>query len=279
MEGAGGVEAKMMKCRLCSQPASVKLKGLLYCLIHFAQSDDIHLDARDKSGAKMSRDEAEVRKQEEELRNLWRDALEDVVLRMYDLQKEEQEKARTDPFAMMAMQAPRIDITTFKKAKRKRYDNSHRQQQQEGGREGEQESREEGRGFTTAMTVRKKNQASQGSSSSSSSSSSKAGTGRGGIMSRANQLWLINGSEGDSRLQRLEEVAAAQQEQGGAFLSSAMGAGPVCESCGSDETYMLQTGGFGSNVGKSETWGSKDLPEAIFRVTCSTCGFVSTVRE
>ena len=86
-------------------------------------------------------------------------------------------------------------------------------------------------------------------------------------MARTNQIWSFKGFEANARQADLDGPLEVDCE------------GPACEACHSERTSLQQVGGFGSNVSKSETWGSKDAPEAIFRINCRACKHVFTVRE
>jgi hypothetical protein len=204
----------------------------MYCLKHYALSDSIHSKASGaKGGPKVA--ESAMKKQRPAMAAAWEEALQGVVLRMYDLQKEEQERARVDPFAMLAMQAPRIDANAFKAAKLKR----------------------------------KRETASDSASASASTSTSGKSGGKGGIMARTNQIWSFKGFEANARQADMDGPLEVHCE------------GPACEACQSEQTSLQQVGGFGSNVSKCETWGSKDAPEAVFRINCRACNHVFTVRE
>ena len=44
----------------------------------------------------------------------------------------------------------------------------------------------------------------------------------------------------------------------------------VCPDCGAKDAQVVVTGGV-RDIGKAETWGSKDTPDEVVTVTCQVC--------
>ncbi|KAJ1459422.1 hypothetical protein M885DRAFT_511376 [Pelagophyceae sp. CCMP2097] len=53
--------------------------------------------------------------------------------------------------------------------------------------------------------------------------------------------------------------------------------GPPCGNCASAETSLVAIGGGNVHAGKVETWGSKDAPDSLYRLTCLACQHTTTL--
>ena len=173
--------------------------------------------------------------------SMWKDALTELVVRMYELEKEEKRLAKADPFSIMAMHAPRIDISSFALPDKLRKAGRKRRVPDGGGEnddhpDGQSTPRDEGPfpGSTTRVKM------------------------------RPSSIWSHKGATENARLADLDGPIEKAD-------------GPPCSSCAAP-TFVEQVGGTSSSC-KSETWGFKDAPEAIYRMTCRACGVSTTYSE
>ena len=118
------------KCLYCSQDACISSKTRNLCLLHYSRSNSI-LNQTNNNICTTSKgnnsnefkisDQLALNNQHPMMESLWKEAITDVVLRMYELQKEEQECLRKDPLSMLSFNTTRINPSTLKmKNNRKR---------------------------------------------------------------------------------------------------------------------------------------------------------------
>ena len=106
------------KCRLCSRAGVVKVKGRVECLIHYCCSKD---SLRPKENKPEVVDEETLENQfNTSVKDLWSEAVGDVVMMMYEYQKDEQKMNRTDTFGFLNLDSHMLNtslIGTEKKVK------------------------------------------------------------------------------------------------------------------------------------------------------------------
>ena len=114
------------KCLYCSQIACISSKTRNLCLLHYSRSNsilkqkNININNSNSNEFEISNQSA-LNNQHPMMESLWKEAITDVVLRMYELQKEEQECLRKDPLSMLSFNTTRINPSTLKmKNNRKR---------------------------------------------------------------------------------------------------------------------------------------------------------------
>ena len=113
----------MNKCLYCSQPACVQYgKDRNVCLLHYSRSKSILHYSKSRSTSSSSssseniiiNNEIEMISQSSLMKSLWDISITDVVTRMYELQKIEQESLRKDPLAMLSLNSSRIDMSLLR---------------------------------------------------------------------------------------------------------------------------------------------------------------------
>lgn len=98
-------------CSQCSKSACVIQNGHYLCLLHHCASKGVLL-----KGTKIY-DENELQNQSTFVERLWRDAVSDVIMRMYDIQKSEEELLKNDPLEILTMNVlPVPDYSTSKRS-------------------------------------------------------------------------------------------------------------------------------------------------------------------
>ena len=88
----------MQECGLCSANECISVGGQSLCLRHFSSSLLNGSDA-----PPLVSDEGELARQTGEVKILWTEAITEVVLRMFALQKTEEEALRKDPLSILSM--------------------------------------------------------------------------------------------------------------------------------------------------------------------------------
>ena len=173
------------------------------------------------------------------VKDLWNEAITDVTLEMFELQKKEEDSLRKDPLSILTMNSK----TSKGELKRKFGSQSMEQIFASGLHQGQ---------------------------------SSKPNTKR---PAAKNQLPLHQPSEkryfkllsshltsidGDRMRISIDEKTMRERESAD---------GEVCRKCGSRWTFKSELSGY--DITKSEVWGNKDTPD-VFSITCKECLFVST---
>ena len=87
-----------MECGLCAAKECITVGEQGLCLQHFSSN---LLDGCD--APPLVSDEGELARQTGDVKNLWTEAITDVVLRMFALQKKEEEALRKDPLSILSM--------------------------------------------------------------------------------------------------------------------------------------------------------------------------------
>eukprot|EP01041_Mallomonas_annulata_P008785 gene8785-18172_t len=98
-------EMNSSACSFCSATACFLLKGKYLCLPHFSTNKAV-LDYT-SDPPQIINDNA-VKIQNESMQRLWKDAIADVILKMYDNQKIEEDLIRQDPLAILSMAIPSL---------------------------------------------------------------------------------------------------------------------------------------------------------------------------
>lgn len=88
---------RFKKCSHCQQSACLVQNGHYLCLLHHCTSKSVLYNSLEVYN------NVELQSQSKLVENFWRDAAADVMLRMYDMQKEEEELLRKDPLEILSM--------------------------------------------------------------------------------------------------------------------------------------------------------------------------------
>lgn len=99
-------------CTICSKKSSLQHDGVDYCLLHYSTSA---ASPNFSTHTPVLLNEVCLKNEEDAMRSLWSDAISSVVLRMYQLQKLEEDQIRQDPLAMLSVKAPALPLPVPRK--------------------------------------------------------------------------------------------------------------------------------------------------------------------
>jgi hypothetical protein len=195
-------------------------------------------------------DSDEYARQQPKMEEQWRKAIEDVVMRMYAIEKDETKKNADNPLAFLSRGAPRLDVSSIV---------AKGPYTQHGSNAGSSLSRP-GQRRSKANIARDKEKQFHAS------------------LLRKN-IWNMKGSKAAEEEVIAEELERKKKEEENMKTGNiSEGSGEACSSCGSKRTVSEVLGGWG-NVTYNETWGSKDQPDDLTRTTCLSCGHTTTTRD
>jgi hypothetical protein len=99
------MERKILKCQNCSQNGVVDCYGKIFCLLHY------HIICGEKQVPHYTIiSDLDLNEQKGVVEELWKDAISDVVMRMFEYEKMEQIKLNEDPLSILTLNAPRVPI-------------------------------------------------------------------------------------------------------------------------------------------------------------------------
>lgn len=198
------------------------------CLRHFVAKPD-----KGDSGAPFVFNQEALKNQTPLVKDLWNDAIADVVLRMFELQKAEEDTLRRDPLAILAR-----NKSSTKKALKQQF--------------GESDF------FAQAQQPKQMGPRPMGAGAE--ARAARAGTGVTDVASKRGFSLLSGSSSTTTELaQQMEEIEKK---------SRAEADGDACRVCGSNWTTTTFSSSY--DIGKSEVWGNKDGGETI-TVSCRDC--------
>jgi hypothetical protein len=111
------------KCYSCKERSCLRIDGKDVCLLHFSLSKHaVDYTNLTKNKNKFSRDDKRcptitdhsvLDNQKINVQDLWKEAISDVILNMFDLQQDEQDMLRKDPLAIIQLESNPINRTSF----------------------------------------------------------------------------------------------------------------------------------------------------------------------
>jgi len=109
-------------CSECSNNASLQYEGTYYCLLHYSTSEaSLNFNIRPP----MLLNDEILRNEEGTMRSLWKNAISDVLFRMYQLQKVEEDRVREDPLALFTINIPPLPPPSTVKSTNERKHQPH----------------------------------------------------------------------------------------------------------------------------------------------------------
>ena len=211
--------------------ASCTLFGPRYlCLLHFV--------AVDEDGVAVVSNNDELVRQSSAVKDLWNEAITEVTLEMFELQKKEEDSLRKDPLSILTMNSK----TSKGELKRKFGSQSMEQVFASGSQEGQ--------------------------SSKPSTNKRPAANHQQDQPREKRHFKLLSShlsSDDGERMKKIIDERNMREREGAD--------GEACRKCGSRWTFKSELSGY--DITKSEVWGNKDTPD-VFSITCKECLFVST---
>ena len=220
------------------------------CMPHFVAQADA--DEQLLRAGVVLLDEATFLSQSAKVGDLWQQAVGDLVLQMYALQRREESAARKDPLAVLSRNAPQ------------------KQKQLVRVLGGPVEHLQRSAAKAPTANARQ-HQVSASSSSSSSSSSAATNPYVRRDTDRSGSLFTGLGN-GVAALQRMER-AAREEEQAAEKAASTNPAAARCAACGS--AWVSERNNDTMDGTRGEIWGSKDTPLLLY-THCKKCEHVET---
>ena len=218
------------------------------CLMHFVAELDATAKLGDE-GAVAVLDQKVLMTQTPQCNVLWKEAIAEVILEMFSLQKEEEELMRKDPLSILGMNNPKHRSSLAK---------LHGSAVAESITAGKLGGADKKKGANLTPMKRKSNLA---VSDPYARIAQRRDDGRlSAIEANAKEMHEETEAEKKKRLQEEEKVAA----------------GVACKACGSrwTETRTLSL----VDNSRTETWGFKDAPSS-YAITCNKCRHVETFTE
>jgi hypothetical protein len=86
-----------MSCFICKKSSCIEVGSASLCLLHYVTKES------NNNEIVIVSDKEELAVQSVLVRDMWSNAITDVLLQMYDLQKEEEESIRRDPLSLLTM--------------------------------------------------------------------------------------------------------------------------------------------------------------------------------
>jgi DNA-directed RNA polymerase subunit M/transcription elongation factor TFIIS len=230
----------------CEEKPCVELgKSYYSCLVHFVAEADATMKMGE--GAVEVIDQKALMTQTPQCNELWKEAIAEVVLEMFSLQKEEEEVMRKDPLSILGMNNPK-----HKSSLAKMHGSAVAESVTAGRLGGEKKS--------STMTPMKRKASAAVTDAYARIAQRRDDGALGAIEANAKTMHEETAEEKQLKL-REEEMNAA---------------GVACNACGSRWTETRTLGLLDNS--RTETWGFKDAP-STFSVACNKCKHVATFTE
>mmetsp|Transcript_17126 Transcript_17126/g.28617 ORF Transcript_17126/g.28617 Transcript_17126/m.28617 type:complete len:240 (-) Transcript_17126:52-771(-) len=225
-------------CKHCSSPCCVSYGGAPFCLLHY-HAFSTH--GKDDTMKAIITNEEEATKQFPMVESVLRGAMTDVILRMHELQQNEQATLRADPLSVLALHAPSsnqnaaamdVSVPILRESARERSEE-----------------------LPKSKKLKKDDLWMVSSKARDNSSSTK----KNEQLNQGQQL--------------LRQVSGEDMDSLNDYLYSK---GPRCSQCSSDDTLVKYDSSSVSMSGtRGETWGNKDNEGGHSKSTvmCKACGF------
>jgi hypothetical protein len=108
------MERRCLPCHVCHENGVIDCYGQIFCLLHYHL-----LGSHDHLKSYQIISEIDYLEQQEKIGILWKDAISEVVMKMFEYEKLEQQSVQDDPLSILSLNAPRLPMVSLEKQRMK----------------------------------------------------------------------------------------------------------------------------------------------------------------
>jgi hypothetical protein len=106
------MERRCLPCHVCDENGVIDCYGQIFCLLHYHL-----LCSHDHFKSYRIISEIDYREQQEKVEMLWKNAVSEVVMKMFEYEKLEQQSVHDDPLSILSFNAPRVPMVSLERQK------------------------------------------------------------------------------------------------------------------------------------------------------------------
>lgn len=107
-----GMERRCLPCQVCEENGVVDCYGQIFCLLHYhllcPHDQNMSSSSHSSSHGVTLISTIDYQEQQKNIELLWKTAISEVVMRMFEYEKLEQQSVQDDPLSILSLNAPRV---------------------------------------------------------------------------------------------------------------------------------------------------------------------------